>query len=211
MEWGVARAAGWVAVSDRSADLRLAPGTGLIGDVADTPIFHGGRKHHCISLESGQGVESRSGVYEGSDTKADRLLPAVREGWCGPWEASATTSFSSHPFSSGRHSRRAANPQNGSDYPAEGVPVPLFSALLCPGWLDSWKYGLPSSMSQHNNLYMKGIQTVASMGGYADGCMRHWRARCRSRNQGSPRKSPYDACHNRKYTTKGKSPLTKYE
>ncbi len=47
-----------VVVSERSADQRLFPRGGLVGDVVDTATFPGGRRGRCTSLQSGQGVDS---------------------------------------------------------------------------------------------------------------------------------------------------------
>ncbi len=40
------------------------PRPGLDSDAADIFTFPGGRRGHCISLQSEQGVDSRSGTYD---------------------------------------------------------------------------------------------------------------------------------------------------
>ncbi len=47
------------AVSGRSAGKRLFPSGGLVGDVTGITTLPGGRRGHCISSQSGLGVDSR--------------------------------------------------------------------------------------------------------------------------------------------------------
>ncbi len=69
----------FVVVSERSADQVLFPRSGSVGDAVNTTTFPGGRRGHCISLKSGQGVDSRGGTGEDSDTSANWFLTAVTD------------------------------------------------------------------------------------------------------------------------------------